>query len=693
MGDASIPGLAHEPAGRINSTATVQDEPLDSSARLHGSAVSIATPTPRRSRGESVLLGTPLSKQGTSVEGIWHASYSGIDVLEMEVGGVTMMRRMHDGALNATQILKLAGVDKSRRLKILEKDLGGVYEKVQGGYGKYQGTWIPFDRAVQLCQEYGVYEAVKSLLLYDRGLEDTPSREQAAARWRSSSYIAPASATSSAMGVPASPAVVARPETTAPYYNNRGPSSGSGSGSVMQQDSGDQDHEGAKSDRQKSQTPTVCNPLPPLEPSQENEAQFDHSRDIVTELFLSGDTKQLSEIAPNEQLIVDVPIDDSGHTALHWAAALGHIDLVRDLLNNGANCSRGNYAGESPLIRAVLVTNNSEHSSLGELLDLLWPSLPLVDANGRSVLHHITLTAGIRGRADASKYYLETLLEWVVKHGSDHELGLHWLEDELVNIQDYNGDTALNIAVRIGNRQIARQLTNVNASAGIPNRAGLRPVDFGITANLKVPKTNVKREHHVTPTERRKQVLGSLRELIGNLETHFQHEVESKQKLIESLHKELKENNTALAAVTEQEYQIRALTEKVEDLRRQSRSLSETIAMEAARMGAPIGLHEKFDPDQPFRVTDEMSSQLPPVLLEARIRAYEANNSRLKKMRDDLHANSRDREAKYRHVVSLCTGVAEDSVDELLGSLVKAVESDSHEAVNIDLAQLVKKLG
>lgn len=681
MGDASVPALAThtEPAGRINSTATVADEPIDSAARLHGAAVSMSTPTPLRSGEETPAFSTPQSKSGTSVEGIWYASYSGVDVLEMEIRGVTIMRRAHDGALNATQILKLAGVDKSRRLKILEKDLGGIYEKVQGGYGKYQGTWIPFDTAVLLCQKYGVYDAMKPLLVYDKGLEDTPSREQAAARWRSSSLLAPAQAAGS-MGAPASPVVMSRlsvPSTGFTLTSNP-------DDQVLM----------VKPDQQNKEPTAVSSPLPPLEPNPENESQFDHSRDIVTELFLSGDTKKLSEIAPNEKLIVDVPIDDSGHTALHWAAALGHISLVRDLLNNGADCSRGNYAGESPLVRAVLVTNNSEHSSLGELLNLLWPSLPLVDASGRTVLHHITLTAGIRGRADASKYYLEALLEWVVKRGSERGLGLRWLEDELVNVQDYNGDTALNIAVRIGNRQIARQLTNVNASAGIPNRAGLRPVDFGVTANLEVPKASVKREHHVTPTERRQQVLGSLRELIENLESQFQNELESKQNLIESLHRELKEMNTALAAVTEQELQIRTVTGEVEQLRRRAASLSETISKEAAKMGGPMGQHEKFDPDQPFRVPEDMSAQLPPVLLEARIRAYEANNARLLKIRDDLNANSCEREAKYRHVVSLCTGVAEDSVDELLSSLVKAVESDSHEgAVNIDLAQLVKKLG
>lgn len=53
------------------------------------------------------------------------------------------MRRREDDWLNATQILKVAGIEKGKRTKVLEKEiLPGEHEKVQGGYGKYQGTWF-----------------------------------------------------------------------------------------------------------------------------------------------------------------------------------------------------------------------------------------------------------------------------------------------------------------------------------------------------------------------------------------------------------------------------------------------------------------------------------------------------------------------------------------------------------------------
>lgn len=63
----------------------------------------------------------------------------------MPVNNVAVMRRRHDSWLNATQILKVAGVEKGKRTKVLEKEiLNGQHEKVQGGYGKYQGTWYGY---------------------------------------------------------------------------------------------------------------------------------------------------------------------------------------------------------------------------------------------------------------------------------------------------------------------------------------------------------------------------------------------------------------------------------------------------------------------------------------------------------------------------------------------------------------------
>ena len=105
------------------------------------------------------------------------------------------MKRRSDSWMNATQILKVAGVGKAKRTKALDKEIAaGEHEKVQGGYGKYQGTWVNFQRSLDLCREYHVVDLLRPLLDYDMGpdgvgpgqsnLLDTPTKEQAMAAQR-----------------------------------------------------------------------------------------------------------------------------------------------------------------------------------------------------------------------------------------------------------------------------------------------------------------------------------------------------------------------------------------------------------------------------------------------------------------------------------------------------------------------------
>lgn len=63
-----------------------------------------------------------------------------VPVFEFNVDGNHVMRRRVDDFINATHILKVAGYDKPARTRILEREVQkGRHEKIQGGYGKYQG--------------------------------------------------------------------------------------------------------------------------------------------------------------------------------------------------------------------------------------------------------------------------------------------------------------------------------------------------------------------------------------------------------------------------------------------------------------------------------------------------------------------------------------------------------------------------
>ena len=85
---------------------------------------------------------------------------------EFNVAGNHVMRRRADDWINATHILKVADYDKPARTRILEREVQkGVHEKVQGGYGKYQGTWIPLHDGRMLAERNGVLE--KMLPIFD----------------------------------------------------------------------------------------------------------------------------------------------------------------------------------------------------------------------------------------------------------------------------------------------------------------------------------------------------------------------------------------------------------------------------------------------------------------------------------------------------------------------------------------------
>lgn len=96
------------------------------------------------------VLGQPLV--GPRLRGVLGISFTlmGVADLAMQIPvwefqfGVDLkehvMRRRHDDWINATHILKAAGFDKPARTRILEREVQkDVHEKIQGGYGKYQG--------------------------------------------------------------------------------------------------------------------------------------------------------------------------------------------------------------------------------------------------------------------------------------------------------------------------------------------------------------------------------------------------------------------------------------------------------------------------------------------------------------------------------------------------------------------------
>ncbi|KAJ3103818.1 hypothetical protein HDU97_009823 [Phlyctochytrium planicorne] len=96
------------------------------------------------------------------------AIYSGVRVYEILCNGVPVMRRANDNFVNATQVLRAAGLPKTQRTKILERDVcPGIHEKIQGGYHMFQGTWVPLEAAVRLAKDHGLEQDMSILFDYE----------------------------------------------------------------------------------------------------------------------------------------------------------------------------------------------------------------------------------------------------------------------------------------------------------------------------------------------------------------------------------------------------------------------------------------------------------------------------------------------------------------------------------------------
>ncbi|KHJ30159.1 putative start control protein cdc10 [Erysiphe necator] len=794
--------------------------------------------------------GAPGINPVDNVPQIYTAVYSTVEVYEMEVNGIAVMRRRKDSWLNATQILKVAGIEKGKRTKVLEKEiLTGEHEKVQGGYGKYQGTWVKFERGFEFCKQYGVEELLRPLLTYDMGQDgsvagggaiDTPTKEQAMAAQRKRLYNASVeSRPSSQSGVmlkniisTASHAVAAinkaRFDSPGPRMRNsntsrlknlsknslrqqqqqhlnsqsssfstgitgleqgsnnfhssenfsRGHEISSCANSFTQQTRDNQNPELDEPPRKRVRpSPNMISPHPKigeehnsfpmreLTPSRLNQSLSQHSqqdqftnslilplpplqapintqlaakKDLLMSLFTSDVQKDFSKHKAFESLDpddLDIPIDASSNTALMWAATLARVELLGNLIIRGASIFRVNSAGETALMRSCLVTNNLEAGSFPKLLELLSPTIEMRDSKGRTVLHHIAIASAVKGRSQASKYYLESLLEFVVRGSNttnnqkqitngqraSQSIGIGRFMSEIVNMQDSSGDTALMIASRIGNRSIISQLIEVGADISIPNKSNLTPADFGVGDVRELDIRRGDRTQDDIPLselkENSKDIISSITNLLEETRAEFSSEMNKKQAIIDDLHSKLRNESSILGQrrrlfetlqseqneVETRNFKIsnlcKALNEEKSKLSQLSQQQNQKEIEELFKLGdadkdfkipkealetiSSFNLKENLLPLMTDDETKRIDSLLPSLsVLRARVNAYNSINKDLEKNVLELKSKDSELTRKYRKIISLCTGIEEDRVDDSISSLVRSLESE-HDDVEL----------
>ena len=95
---------------------------------------------------------------------------------------------------------------------------------------------------------------------------------------------------------------------------------------------------------------------------------------------------------PPQTIDLNRPVDDKGHTPMHWAAAMGDLHVVSTLEQRGARLDCQAHNGETPLMRAVMFTNNWDKQTMVRLVDRLQGTADMSDWFGSTVFHHIAAT-------------------------------------------------------------------------------------------------------------------------------------------------------------------------------------------------------------------------------------------------------------------------------------------------------------
>lgn len=172
------------------------------------------------------------------------------------------------------------------------------------------------------------------------------------------------------------------------------------------------------------------------------------------------------------------PIDAENHTALHWASAMGDVDVIKQLKRFIAAVAVKNIRGETPLMRSVNFTNCYEKQSFPGVLKELIETVDSRDNLGCTVLHHAAVM--MNGRVfspSCSRYYLDLILN---KLQETLEPGAF---QQFLDAQNHDGNTALHLCAQRKARKCIRALLGRNASADIINQEGIRAEDLIMELN------------------------------------------------------------------------------------------------------------------------------------------------------------------------------------------------------------------
>lgn len=200
--------------------------------------------------------------------------------------------------------------------------------------------------------------------------------------------------------------------------------------------------------------------------------------ELLDYFLLSRNEKPTMKPEPPPNFQPNWLIDAESHTALHWASAMGDVDVIKQLKRFNANVAAKNARGETPLMRALNFTNCFEKQTFPLVMRELFETMDIRDAQGCTVIHHAAVMKNGRVFNPAcSRYYLENILNMLQETMEPSSF------QQIIDAQDHEGNTALHLAAKRQARKCIRSLLGRNASTDIPNFEGLRAEDLIVEIN------------------------------------------------------------------------------------------------------------------------------------------------------------------------------------------------------------------
>lgn len=255
----------------------------------------------------------------------------------------------------------------------------------------------------------------------------------------------------------------------------------------------------------------------------------------------------------------------------------------------------------------------------------------------------------------------------------------------ILNVQDIYGDTALNIAARIGNKKLVRLLIEAGASAEIANEEGMTAQDYlaETERNNQGGSRSLVESHH-TETKQKSSLRHKVEELLKSIivnekppiishmfdgfASNYERDLIQKDNLIKEKKNELALAKKRLAGTQHTLEQIQFDPERLQGVEIESLRLSKLLAKQIQKLQKDT--LEKFFHAQK---KDEKVVELDSLLNELKL-LQELRKKRVEELIQLKLQMPSKKHQKYKRLISMCCNVSYENVDLMLLPLLSSFD-------------------